>query len=237
MGVEMAIEYTDAGLNNWTPLAGITPFIIPDGQGMETVHYFFDRVPNRQYRLTVSHLNGPGTTMISTSIPFTDLTGDLDSDGFVGISDLNLVLTNWNQSIPPGDPSADTSGDNYVGIEDLNQVLANWNNGTPPAVTSVTSQMSETIAVTESHDASVTADSSLIRQTTRINRNGRLATQILQPTHKPEAIASWFELESRNAWIHKHTNGLWWNDSADPTPGDKNNPDLNWVDLNEPVFH
>ena len=61
------------------------------------------------------------------------LEGDLDLDGFVGITDLNLVLSNWNQTVPPGDPAADPSGDNFVGIEDLNVVLSNWNNGTPPA--------------------------------------------------------------------------------------------------------
>ena len=62
----------------------------------------------------------------------TAIQGDLDGDGFVGISDLNLVLANWNQAIPPGDPLADPSGDGFVGIDDLNAVLGNWNAGTPP---------------------------------------------------------------------------------------------------------
>ncbi len=61
-----------------------------------------------------------------------DLSGDLNSDGFVGIIDLNLILGNWNQTIPPGDPLADPSGDGFVGIVDLNVVLGNWNAGTPP---------------------------------------------------------------------------------------------------------
>jgi hypothetical protein len=61
------------------------------------------------------------------------VTGDLDSDGFVGIVDLNIVLGNWNQPVFPGDPLAgDPSGDGFVGIEDLNTVLGNWNAGTPP---------------------------------------------------------------------------------------------------------
>ncbi len=60
------------------------------------------------------------------------LTGDLDGDGFVGITDLNLVLASWNQSVSPDNP-ADPSGDNFIGIEDLNIVLGNWNAGTPPA--------------------------------------------------------------------------------------------------------
>jgi hypothetical protein len=60
------------------------------------------------------------------------LTGDLNGDGFVGITDLNIVLAAWNQNVPPGNPLADPSGDGFIGIEDLNVVLGNWNAGTPP---------------------------------------------------------------------------------------------------------
>ncbi len=58
--------------------------------------------------------------------------GDLDGDGFVGLSDLDIILNNWNQSIPPGNPLADPTGDNFVGLADLDIVLNNWNAGTPP---------------------------------------------------------------------------------------------------------
>lgn len=61
------------------------------------------------------------------------LAGDLDGDGFVGIGDLNLILSNWNLSVTPGDlTSGDFDGDGFVGITDLNGVLGNWNAGTPP---------------------------------------------------------------------------------------------------------
>ncbi len=61
------------------------------------------------------------------------LDGDLDGDGFVGITDLNLVLSNWNQTVTEGDlTSGDPSGDGFVGITDLNIVLGNWNASTPP---------------------------------------------------------------------------------------------------------
>lgn len=61
------------------------------------------------------------------------LAGDLNTDGFVGIEDLNLVLGHWNQNTTKGDPLAgDPTGDGFVGIEDLNAVLGNWNAGTPP---------------------------------------------------------------------------------------------------------
>ncbi len=59
------------------------------------------------------------------------LAGDLDGDGFVGITDLNIVLGNWNQTVPPGNPSADVNGDGFVGLVDLNAVLGNWNAGAP----------------------------------------------------------------------------------------------------------
>ena len=65
-------------------------------------------------------------------VPGAAITGDLDEDGFVGISDLNLVLGEWNNTVPPGDARADPSGDGFVGIEDLNTVLGNWNAGIPP---------------------------------------------------------------------------------------------------------
>jgi hypothetical protein len=60
--------------------------------------------------------------------------GDLDDDGFVGITDLNIILGHWNQNVTPDDDSqGDPSGDGFVGIEDLNTVLGNWNAGVPPA--------------------------------------------------------------------------------------------------------
>ncbi len=68
------------------------------------------------------------------AVPDPGLLGDLDSDGFVGINDLNIVLADWNQNVPPADPLADPSGDGFVGIDDLNTVLGNWNAGTPPVV-------------------------------------------------------------------------------------------------------
>ncbi len=76
-----------------------------------------------------------GDLVYVTQIPH--LPGDQDKDGFVGISDLNIVLGDWNNTVPPADPAADPSGDNFVGIEDLNTVLGNWNAGTPPVADTV----------------------------------------------------------------------------------------------------
>jgi hypothetical protein len=61
--------------------------------------------------------------------------GDVNLDGFVGIEDLNIILSHWNQTGNPGQPIAgDINADGIVGIEDLNVVLGNWNVGTPPSL-------------------------------------------------------------------------------------------------------
>ncbi len=64
-----------------------------------------------------------------------NLPGDINADGFVGIDDLSVILTNWNQNVglanhAQGDIAG--NGDAFVGIDDLNIVLANWNTGVPP---------------------------------------------------------------------------------------------------------
>ena len=67
------------------------------------------------------------------SITESQLPGDLDGDGFVGINDLNLVLANWNQNVLSGlRLKGDTTSDGFVGIDDLNLILGNWNQGSPP---------------------------------------------------------------------------------------------------------
>jgi len=85
----------------------------------------------------IFQLSPSGTPFTSDLVYFTgiveDIDGDLDSDGFVGINDLNIILGVWNQNVPPADARADPSGDGFVGIDDLNTVLGNWNAGTPPA--------------------------------------------------------------------------------------------------------
>ena len=80
-----------------------------------------------------------GVTIDAISVTRIDaLPGDLNGDGFVGISDLNIILANWNQSVPHGDLlQGDYNCDGFVGIDDLNLPLSNWNAGTPPTVGNV----------------------------------------------------------------------------------------------------
>ncbi|MEZ6192262.1 MAG: hypothetical protein R3C45_13365 [Phycisphaerales bacterium] len=57
------------------------------------------------------------------------LLGDLDTDGFVGIADLNIVLGDWNNTDVDGNAPqyGDLNFDLFVGISDLNIILGNWN--------------------------------------------------------------------------------------------------------------
>ena len=66
--------------------------------------------------------------------------GDIDGDGFVGLTDINFVLANWNQNVTPGDETlGELTNDGFVGIDDLNIILSNWNAGSlpPPAVSAI----------------------------------------------------------------------------------------------------
>ena len=61
------------------------------------------------------------------------LVGDLDGDGFVGGSDLDIIRNFWGQAVTPGSKlHGDPSGDGFVGGDDLDEVRAHWGEGTPP---------------------------------------------------------------------------------------------------------
>jgi hypothetical protein len=102
---------------------------------LAAVHSFgstFDGNNNSDYG------DASGSTRVSsfidwiTSYVTLPIDGDLNGDGFVGIEDLNIILSNWNQNVTAANLTADPSYDGFVGIEDLNTVLGNWNAGTPP---------------------------------------------------------------------------------------------------------
>lgn len=59
--------------------------------------------------------------------------GDLDGDGKVGQSDLDIVLGGWGDSAPLDDPRADVQVDGFVGQGDLDMVLGDWGEQAPPA--------------------------------------------------------------------------------------------------------
>jgi hypothetical protein len=85
---------------------------------------------------SVSDSAFPFGSFLAPEVDYTQvlaLDGDYNNDGFVGISDLNIVLSNWNTTVPSGSLAhGDGNGDGFVGIEDLNLNLGNWNAGSPP---------------------------------------------------------------------------------------------------------
>ncbi len=142
---------------------------------------------------------------------FGAIVGDISGDGFVGITDLNIILSNWNQTVPIGDHIfGDIAGigDGFIGISDLNVVLSNWNAGTPPAseanATAAESAEQRAIATTAAQEvlsASVngSAPSGDGDTETRTNHQSRQRmpapdTNAIVNTHRPDrapAIAAW----------------------------------------------
>ena len=59
--------------------------------------------------------------------------GDLNEDGFVGQTDMDIVLAQWGRTAPLDDPRADASGDGFVGQIDLSTLLDHWGQGIPLA--------------------------------------------------------------------------------------------------------
>ena len=57
---------------------------------------------------------------------------------FVGLGDINIVLTHWNQNVLAGDLNqGDPTTYGFFSLEELGRVLTDWNAGTPPAATVV----------------------------------------------------------------------------------------------------
>jgi hypothetical protein len=70
-------------------------------------------------------VTGTLTNAIVTVVP-ANISGDLDGNGFVGPSDMALLLANWG-SVSFGENPFDIDGDGIVGAGDLTILIANWN--------------------------------------------------------------------------------------------------------------
>ena len=62
------------------------------------------------------------------------LPGDLNIDGVVSSSDLDLVRALWGKTVEPGPRNGDPSGDGLVGSLDLDIVRANWETATAASI-------------------------------------------------------------------------------------------------------
>jgi len=63
-------------------------------------------------------------------------TGDINGDGVVNISDVNILGIYWQKTVPPNPPvnhaRADTNLDGLINIKDINIVGTNWQKQYPP---------------------------------------------------------------------------------------------------------
>ena len=81
-------------------------------------------------------------------IEFIPIPGDLDGDGKVNGSDLNIVRSHWGERVTPGSLlEGDVSGDGYVGSADLDEIRSNWGVGVPAACSAATMEVETTSPV------------------------------------------------------------------------------------------
>jgi len=123
-------------------------FIEQGGQhyvaGVHSVIFNFDPASLGYGDIMGSTTIDQSLTWIMNTIAPPPIVGDLDGDGFVGIDDLNIVLSNWNLNVTAGSLIlGDPSNDGFVGIDDLNTVLGNWNAGSPPTTSQLTGLVPE----------------------------------------------------------------------------------------------
>ncbi len=79
--------------------------------------------------LIIANASTPGTGIVGILLtPAGQPPGDIDIDCRVGVTDLLIVLADWNQADSP----ADLDGDSVVGLGDLIIVLKNWQCACPP---------------------------------------------------------------------------------------------------------
>jgi len=91
----------------------------PDGQVLVSV------VPDT-FDSGLGSIATTGQTLTLNVASAAALPGDVDGDGFVGQSDLDIVLDNWGQSVPPAQQGADLDDSGFIGQGDLDIVLDHW---------------------------------------------------------------------------------------------------------------
>ena len=90
-----------------------------------------------EYRIMAVAWDDYGRGVIDTAYItiFTPIPGDLDSDGFVGGADLDIIRSFWGQTVTPGNLlHGDPSGNGVCSGQDLDLVRAHWGESIPPSV-------------------------------------------------------------------------------------------------------
>jgi pre-peptidase len=171
------------------------------------------------YTVEVSAVSGTGEYLLDVDRENL-LAGDINGDGFVGITDLNILLGNWNKSVTAGDlAQGDTNGDGFVGIADLNAVLGNWNAGTPPLATAAAASQPAVESSVASPRSGTQPESQVAvtvtepqQQTTKtrrrgITRTGRPAPRQTQPQRlEPDNRAAVWNYQKKRSEQRTSTN-------------------------------
>lgn len=113
-----------------------------DGPSLEIIDTEGDyNDPANWYASTIEH-GTPGAANSPRPV-----TGDLDGDGQVGASDLDIVRANWGSTVAPGDLAhGDANGDGKVGAADLDIIRANWGTVVVAAARESTSKTAPAVA-------------------------------------------------------------------------------------------
>lgn len=81
--------------------------------------------PNTAYSYTVAAVDGAGNLGLQSNAVgvTTRYRGDIDGNGAVNLTDLSVLLSNWNKT---GTSNSDLDGNSIVNLTDLSILLSNW---------------------------------------------------------------------------------------------------------------
>lgn len=114
---------------------GLTPASVEMVDGVWTGSLTLSN-PTQQVYLSAAAGGGEfvGQSNVFSVRSFNGLLGDLDQNGSVGASDLDIVRSRWRQTVPAGSIFlGDVTGDGWIGAQDLDVIRANWGGVAPAA--------------------------------------------------------------------------------------------------------
>ena len=162
--------------------------------------------------------NDPDETSYALTITGTavNVGGDLNDDGFVGQSDLDIVLAMWGRSHAEiADPRADVNEDDFVGQTDLDYVLADWGWGTPPTALALTAEVvripasvSEISSLTVAAQEAGTASFEAPRPARRMRRGG-LGPAATRSASRNELPGPGWQLRTELAVVSRSGKQVW----------------------------
>jgi len=111
-----------------TPTPSSTPTSTPTPTHTTTNTPTPTNTPTSTPTLTATPTGTPTPTTTPTATPSCDLSGDLDCDCEVGVADIMIVASHWNNSVGDDDydPAYDLDDDDDIDIVDIMLVAVHW---------------------------------------------------------------------------------------------------------------